>query len=78
VTETDGLAAALDAASARWPGLSRAQLIARLALHGHQALANDQQERSRARREVIERHAGALTGAYGEDYLRDLRQDWPT
>jgi hypothetical protein len=37
VTETDDLAEALDEAARRWPNLSRAQLLVRLALEGHRA-----------------------------------------
>jgi hypothetical protein len=77
VTETDELANALDAAALRWPGLSRAQLLARLALEGHRA-ASDEQERDRRRKvERVRRHSGSLTGAYEVGYLDRLRDDWP-
>ena len=40
VTETDELAAALNVAAHRWPGLSRSQLLVRLALEGNDPPGN--------------------------------------
>lgn len=77
MTETDQLAAALDAAAARHPGLSRAQLLARLALEGHSAAQQAQGERRRHRLDALRAHSGSMTGAYGSDYLEPLRQEWP-
>jgi hypothetical protein len=77
VTETDELAAALDAAAGRYPGLSRAQLLTRLALDGHGAAQQAQDERRRHRLDALRAHSGSMTGAYGCDYLGRLRQEWP-
>jgi hypothetical protein len=77
VTETDDLALALDAAGQRFPGLSRPQLLVRLALEGHRMAQNAHDERRRRRLSALSRHRGALTGVYGPDYLTQLRQDWP-
>jgi hypothetical protein len=77
VTETDDLAKALDEAARRWPDLSRAQLLVRLALEGHHAAQQAHDERRRRRLEAIHKHSGALTGCYGPDYLHDLREEWP-
>jgi hypothetical protein len=77
VTETDELAQALDAASARWPGPSRPQLLVRLALEGHSAAQHAQEERHGRRLSALRKHSGALTGVYGTDYLEQLRKDWP-
>jgi hypothetical protein len=77
VTETDDLAAALDAAATRWPGLTRPQLLVRLALVGSHAEQRAVEQRRQARLAAIRRHSGAATGLYGRDYLRDLREDWP-
>ena len=77
VTETDELAAALDDASARWPGLSRAQLLARLALTGHEAVRMADADRHDRRLQALRQHGGKLTGTYGADYVRRLREDWP-
>jgi len=76
VTETDDLAAALDAAAIKWPGLSRAQLLVRLALSAADAEAQAQEVLRRRRLAALER----LTSgdfAYPPGYLADLREDWP-
>ncbi|MBK5224688.1 MAG: hypothetical protein JJE52_17790 [Acidimicrobiia bacterium] len=77
VTETDELAEALDAAAGRWPQLSRAQLVARLAVESHRAGAAEHERRRRQRLVALRRHSGALTGAYSPDYLDRLRDEWP-
>jgi hypothetical protein len=77
VTETDDLAEALNAAAARWPDLSRAQLLVRLALEGHRAALQAHDERRRQRLAAVHRHSGMLTGTYGPDYLPRLREEWP-
>lgn len=76
VTETDDLAAALDAAALRWPELSRPQLLVRLALEGDRAARQAHEQRRSRRLAAIRRHSGILTGAYGPDYLDRLREDW--
>lgn len=78
VTETDELAAALNSAASRYPGLTRAQLLTRLALEGQQVAQRAQQDRRRRRLDALRAHSGALTGAYGEHYLERLRQEWPS
>ncbi len=77
VTETDELAAVLDAAAQRWPDVSRPQLLVRLALQGHRAAQQAHGERRRRRLAAIREHSGAMTGTYGPDYLTELREDWP-
>jgi hypothetical protein len=77
VTETDDLAVALDEAARRWPDLSRAQLLVRLALDGHHAAQQAQDERHRRRLEAVRKHSGSLTGAYGPNYLQHIREEWP-
>lgn len=77
VTETDDLAAALDAAARRWPALTRPQLLVRLALEGDQAARRAHEERRERRLAALRRHSGMFTGAYGPDYLRELREEWP-
>lgn len=77
VTESDELKAALDRAASRWPGLSRGQLVARLALAGDEAAEHSEETRRRRRSEVVARHSGAMTGWYRENEVRHLREDWP-
>lgn len=77
VTETDELAAALDEAARRYPGLSRPQLLVRLALEAHHAVQKTRDARRRRRLEAIRQHSGSLAGVYGPDYLERLREDWP-
>lgn len=77
VTESDELAAALDAAALRWPGLSRSQLVVRLALEGRARVEEDVDAHRRGRLARLREHAGAGSGAYGDGYLDDLRSDWP-
>jgi hypothetical protein len=78
ITETDELAAALDAAAARWPDVaSRRELLLRLVEQGRQVIEQDRAEELQRRRAAIRRTSGALTGAYEPDYLDHLRDDWP-
>lgn len=77
VTETDELAAALDEAAARWPELSRGQLITRLALEGHRAASARRRHHRDARLDALGRHSGALTGVYPPGHREALREDWP-
>jgi hypothetical protein len=78
ITETDDLAATLDAAAARWPEVrSRRELLLRLVEQGREMLDRERDEGAARRREAIQRTSGALTGAYEPDYLERLRHDWP-
>jgi hypothetical protein len=73
VTETDAIAKALDVAGRRWPGRSRAELLALLVEEGVRHVEQSEDRR----RAVITTHSGALTGTYGPGYLEELREDWP-
>ena len=77
VTETDDLAEALNAAASRWPSLSRPQLLVKLALEGHRAAEQVNDDRRRRRLEALHRHGGMLTGTYGPGYLQRLHEEWP-
>ncbi|MGH3447667.1 MAG: hypothetical protein ACRDQA_17560 [Nocardioidaceae bacterium] len=77
VTETDDLAHALDAAEVRWPGLSRGQLLVKLALEGDRVAQGAHSERCDRKRAALREHSGLLTGAYGPGYLDRLREEWP-
>lgn len=49
----------------------------RLALEGDHAVQQAHEERRRRRLVAVRRYSGMLTGAYGPDYLRMLRDEWP-
>ena len=79
ITETDQVAAALDDAARRWPQErgNRPRLLLRLLEEGHRSVAVQRQQLAESRRGAIARTSGTLTGAYGEDYLDRLREEWP-
>jgi hypothetical protein len=78
ITETDDVAAALDAAAARWPETrSRRELLLRLVEQGREVLDRERDDTANRRRDAIRRTSGALTGAYEPGYLERLRHDWP-
>jgi len=78
ITETDDVAAALDAAAERWPeARSRRELLLRLVEQGREVIERDRGDAATRRRAAIHRTSGALTGAYEPDYLERLRDDWP-
>lgn len=76
VTESDELAAALDAAARRHPGVSRPQLLVRLALEEHRSAQADAGERRRHRAAVVDRHAGVLTGCWTAGDRGAPDEDW--
>jgi hypothetical protein len=79
ITETEQIVQALDDAARRWPADrgNRARLLTRLVEEGHRAVIRQRERDASARRAAVARTSGALTGAYGEDYLAGLRADWP-
>ena len=78
ITETDEVAAALDAAAARWPEVrSRRELLLRLVEEGREVIDRATEEEVARRREAIRRTSGVLTGAYEPGELERLRDDWP-
>lgn len=77
MTESDELAAALDAATQRWPGVSRGRLVVLLALEGGARLHEEGETARRERLARLHEHAGAGTGAYGAGYLDEVRDGWP-
>jgi hypothetical protein len=78
ITETDEVAAALDAAASRWPEVrSRRELLLRLVEQGRAVIDSDRDAAAARRREAIRRTSGALTGVFEPDYLERLRDDWP-
>jgi hypothetical protein len=77
LTETDELAAALDAAARRWPddAASRSRLLLRLVEAGARAI--DEEHRHARRRAAVDRTHGQFRGVYGPGYLERLRDEWP-
>jgi hypothetical protein len=78
ITETDQVAAALDAAAARWPEVrSRRELLLRLVETGSATIRQERGDETENRVAAIRRASGALTGTYEPGYLERLRGDWP-
>ena len=77
VTQTPPVAHALEVAAREWPGVPRAELIARLLSVGAESVEGARAERRAHRRKVLEETRGSLREAYPRGYLEDLREDWP-
>lgn len=79
ITETDQVAQALDDASRRWPEErdNRPRLLLRLLQEGHRAVTVERRHLADDRRRAVAETSGVLTGVYGDNYLDDLRADWP-
>ncbi len=79
ITETDEVAAALDAAAHRWPAAaaSRSRLVVNLVLEGHLRLREAQESLLEQRLEAILETQGSLAGCFPQGYLESLREDWP-
>ncbi len=77
ITETDDVAAALDAAAEHWPGESRAGLLRRLVHEGHRAIDASSARRRLDRLAALRQAKGAMTGVYRPDELERLRDEWP-
>ena len=80
ITETDDIANALEVAAKTWPDLAGkpGALLRRLILLGRNTLLHDRAKANDAREQSIDATAGALADVFGPDYLRTLREDWPT
>jgi hypothetical protein len=79
ITETDEIAAALDAAALRWPDLAdeRAELLRKLIHSGLTDLNAQEERRIALKREAIRAAAGSMTGLWPEGWLEELRSEWP-
>ena len=77
VTETETVGHALDAAAEEWPDEPRSKLLLRLIALGEQALQHGRSEQVLARRIAIQETSGKYDGVFGENYLAELRDDWP-
>ena len=79
ITETDEVAAALDAAARRWPEEkgSRSRLLVRLVDEWRRRADDDERVRLEERRRAIAETAGSATGLFPPGYPEELRKDWP-
>jgi len=77
VTITPDVAAALAAAEQQWPQAARSELVTNLIGLARHSLGVEQAKKQADRRQAITETAGILTGAYPDNYLDDLRADWP-
>lgn len=79
ITETEEVARALDEAARRWPGEreARSRLLLRLVAEGYRALREERDKQAARRRAAVQRTSGSLTDVYPEDYLDQLRNEWP-
>ena len=75
VTETDDIAAALEAGLQEWPDLSRSEVIRELILKGAESLNLTAIERVLAV-ELALKELAALNVRYPQGYLEDIRKDW--
>lgn len=79
ITESDALARGLDEAALIWPEFEneRAELLRRILERGIESLKHEQQEKIDARKAAIAAAAGSLPGLWPENYLDELRAEWP-
>jgi len=75
ITETDDIAAAVEAGVREWPDLSRSDVIRELILKGAQAVKLSAVERVLAF-ELALKELTSLNIHYPPGYLEDLRKDW--
>ena len=73
LTETDDLAAAIDAAAPMYPGESRADVLRHLVQLGAETIAS----RQGRHRQLVRERAGRYPGLFPMGYLDELRADWP-
>lgn len=79
VTESDRLAAALDAAAELWPaeGHERAALLRRIIDAGIDAVDLRAAQRRETRSKAVSDAAGSLTEVWPENWREELRDEWP-
>lgn len=77
VTETPDVAHALDVAAHRWPDEPYSKLLVRLVDAGRAALEQEREDTVHNRIAAIDSSSGKYTDLFSEDYLAELRRDWP-
>jgi hypothetical protein len=80
ITETEEMARALDDAARRWPmeASKRGALLVHLAREGHRSIRRTDSAARDQQQDAVRRTAGRLSGVYPRDYLKRLRDDWPS
>ncbi|MEB3050769.1 hypothetical protein KV112_13650 [Mycolicibacter sp. MYC123] len=78
ITETDDISTALEFARRAWPELAAkpGALLRQLILVGRNTLEHEHAATDRERQQTIDETSGALTGIFGPNYLKELREDW--
>lgn len=74
VTQSPALRDAIARAERRWPGVSRSELLARLALLGDAGLETTSRGRAADRRRALLDTQGSFS--YPEGHLDELRAEW--
>lgn len=77
ITETEAIAAALDAGQRRWPELSRGRVAAKLVEQAARSLEDESEERARRRRQALRNPPVNADAWYPSGHLQELREDWP-
>ena len=77
MTETPEVARALDRAARCWPSEKRSRLLIRLVQAGSSALEEGHTEETRHRLAAIDATSGKYADVFTDDYLAELREDWP-
>jgi len=74
---TPEVAEALAFAQIQWPDAAKSELVTKLVLVGQQNLKSQRDDDRARHHQAVTATAGMLPGAYGADYLDQLRADWP-
>jgi hypothetical protein len=79
ITETDEIAAAIDAAAVRWPDIAdeRAELLRRLIIAAPAEEEVRREQAREAKRQAIRDNAGGFEGMWPDGWLEELRSEWP-
>jgi hypothetical protein len=79
ITESDALAKAIDDAANLWPDIAdeRAEILRRLIERGIESVETEVNEKLETRRKAVLEVAGSLSGIWPENYLEELRSEWP-
>lgn len=75
ITETPAVAHALNVAASVWPTEPRSKLLLRLIHSGSEALESVAHNTDRLA--AVDSSAGKYADAFDDNFLAQLRQDWP-